>query len=614
MSIEFEFDVADDSNPNFIKVLAKNNGVDIMDFREVGPGGGNGQYRALCGDPRDGQEFLSQLYDMTWEEVLDNYGDFGLLGSSAETPVEEAADSFEAPGKKHLDINDWMDEVWALAQQRYNVPAQHLNLLDAKIAEAFEYDYSPEEVVEAFFGQKDDMEEAHKFTPGKQSSDKKDREEAARSKTKPGKAKWSRADDKVKEKEVDEGPALAALNARSNTPDQNYDPEDAFWQSGPEFQGVAGMFGYKPDGVKGWDAGDKLAKRNANWKKIRNAETELEFPNEGYKMKLKEFFIHEAIWTGDGGRKRGKEDPDTWRDRRKDSKFDGSAPERDDREGRWDKIDRDAQKDEAVGADTDEPKYGDYPPAFDGGGNDAGHEDPASVCPECQGNGFSVQGPDGQWEECSTCTDPATGRTLPPEQWKPSKTAVPKNNEEGWEEPDAAAGKAEWMMGEAHGENAQKKGDHKHKDVGHVPMYQSPHGTKNKPDDAPPIDDPGDGFGEDPDEDMFFGDKQADDYVGRIDDPTSSKVPEPSFDNFDDDPIGDVGFGDIDPGDAPGRWNDRGWPTSQGDDAVTFPEYEGDPNYRRSSRYDSKQGRYVDDAPDEQGFYPRAPEKKSKRK
>ena len=587
MSIEFEFDVADDSNPNFIKVLAKNNGVDIMDFREVGPGGGNGQYRAVCGDPADGQEFLSQLYDMPWEEVLDQYGDFGLLGSSGQ-PVGEAVEEEEpfAPGKQHRDYYQWMAQLDSYAKSK-GIYDDKLDARGDDIMQAFEDDYSPKEVIDTFFNQDegmdeagfaspgpgrflvsydetgrgmgdeqmvaefpsqgqamdfigkqlaagkgtdeqwliddltDDMDEAHKFTPGKQSNDKKDREDASRRKTKPGKGKWSRADGKKIDKDT----------------------------------------------------------------------------NEGFTMNLKSFFIHEAIWTGDGGRgRRGKEDADTWRDRRKDSKFDGSAHERDDKEGRWDKIDRDAQKDEAVGADTDEPKYGDYPPKFDGGGDDPGHEDEPGSCPECHGNGFSVQGPDGQWEECSNCTDPASGRTLPPDQWKSNANLVPNDDDEGFHEPDYEAGKADWMKDEASGERAEKAGHAKDDFDEFEPL----------PDKGPKMDDFG---GEDPSDEMFFGDKTQDDYVGTITDPASAD------DEFKGGPVDDFGPEEEEPGFGSADMYGSGLDPaelSMPDDDVMLPDYEGDPNYRLSnqSKYDFKNKQYVDPKPDAQGFFPRAPLKK----
>ena len=78
-SVEFDFDVTDDINPNFVKTLAKNNGVDIVDYDPLGVGGGNPQYFAVCGDPADGKRFLTYLYDKnSWSEVVDDAGDFGL--------------------------------------------------------------------------------------------------------------------------------------------------------------------------------------------------------------------------------------------------------------------------------------------------------------------------------------------------------------------------------------------------------------------------------------------------------------------------------------------------------------------------------------------------------
>lgn len=78
-TIEFDFDVSSDTNPEFVKSLAKNNGIDIADWVEQGSGGGNAQVFALCGDANDGKKFLTYLYDKeTWNEVVSDFGDYGL--------------------------------------------------------------------------------------------------------------------------------------------------------------------------------------------------------------------------------------------------------------------------------------------------------------------------------------------------------------------------------------------------------------------------------------------------------------------------------------------------------------------------------------------------------
>lgn len=412
-------------------------------------------------------------------------------------PMGEAVedDDFEAPGKQHRDYGKWMDDVWAYAQQRYNVSAQHLNLMSDKISDAFEYDYSPEEVVDAFFGQKDDMDE-------------------------------------------------------------------------------------------------------------------------GYTMKLKEFFIHEAIWTGDGGRRRGKEDADTWRDRRRDDKATHGHEKDDGREGRWDKIDREAQKNEG-------PEVG-----LDKGG---GGMKPDTRCPKCGDEFWAGPGhpsepgykPTVDCPHCGAHFDEDTVESWAQTVW-PAPGNFPKDDDEGFEEPDYQAGKAEWMKGEAfdpdrhkekeykqdraddrrfrskfdkddemagladwekapkkkvseaHGENKGGKGSEKQgKEMDRIDREKRSKKSDRAADKHSRM------FGEpDPEEEMFFGGKDEDDYVGTMTDPAAGQeFKGGKVDDFGDDALEPALF---DPeSDVQSVWDERG--SQHNPDAdVTFPKYD-EPKRERGS-------------------------------
>ena len=285
-------------------------------------------------------------------------------------------------------------------------------------------------------------------------------------------------------------------------------------------------------------------------------------------------------------------------------------------------------------------------------------------CPTCHGVGFAIGGPEGQYDECPNCTDPATGATLPPERWKSTASdagskpsgltrgyddmaAVFGKKSEALGDPGSASarangpgrpfqkggglknlskkmsanrptvggadgisrpvycdvcnqmggnpackycrdaekemGRADYMFGEAHGENAAAKSNKKKSLSGqHVnaPWFSPPRPEEKKPDKGPFVDDFG---GRDPNDVMFFGEPDQEDAVGTMIDP---KSPSDEFkgkkvQDFGEPGEGELaGFGDemstdnaFDDEDIDSIWGPEGHQELPGSD-VQFPEYD----------------------------------------
>ena len=92
--VVFDFDVSgeDISNVQFVKTIVKNNGGEVVDFNPNGPGGGNPNFTVAAPNKAAGREILSQVYDMSWEEVEQSFGDHGLGG------VDEARNAGQFSG------------------------------------------------------------------------------------------------------------------------------------------------------------------------------------------------------------------------------------------------------------------------------------------------------------------------------------------------------------------------------------------------------------------------------------------------------------------------------------------------------------------------------------
>jgi hypothetical protein len=424
-------------------------------------------------------------------------------------------------------IEQWMDDAWAYAQEQKGISAQHLNMMMTKLEEYFENDVPPEDAVEELFGQRDEFDEGanddlgihhldafgagmppdeiggygfepenpgpgdggpggehvpycekcsgigmvgddpceacqgqgyigegHKFTPGNQPQDKKDREEASRSKTKPGKGKWSRADGK----------------------------------------------------------------------KIKT--------DEGFTMNLKEFFVRE-------GRFDSKMDPDDWRDQRRDAKID--FPEED-------YIDTQPPPGPSAGddkyANEDEERYGDFVMV------DSGlsmlmwmHQNP---------------------EEWKKIAHEATENNEYPEDWMLDRGIIRFSDDSN--HPNAKMSESDTI-----GHTGKRDGGEK--EWGKMKSDRRAARNTKEPD-----------FGEDPDDDMFFGSKDDDDNIGTMIDPADDgEFKGGKVDDFGDDELEPALF---DPdSDVQSTWGPEGHQEAPGSD-VNFPEYEPPKRDRYSHWWD----------------------------
>jgi hypothetical protein len=82
----------------------------------------------------------------------------------------------------------------------------------------------------------------------------------------------------------------------------------------------------------------------------------------------------------------------------------------------------------------------------------------SKTCPECRGAGFSIGGPEGQYDECPNCTDPKTGATLPPERWRSTASdagSKPSGLTQGHDSIAAVFGKKSEALGDSGSRSAR---------------------------------------------------------------------------------------------------------------------------------------------------------------
>lgn len=201
-----------------------------------------------------------------------------------------------------------------------------------------------------------------------------------------------------------------------------------------------------------------------------------------------------------------------------------------------------------IPTDPEGGSFGDCPTCHGYGNIMTGAQGQSAECPECGGSGGNVQDGFSDWEQRNS-----------------EDRLQPRDDDEGFYDPSDDAAEAEWKYGmeEAHGERAASRSRFKRSDAEkarHDKFKSSKMGSA------------ADFGGPDPDDEMFFGGEEPEDFDdtddgGDIEDPTSSRNPEP-----------EVGFGpidepevdpehpawpgsvEVDPSDVPGRWNERGIP------------------------------------------------------
>jgi len=179
---------------------------------------------------------------------------------------------------------------------------------------------------------------------------------------------------------------------------------------------------------------------------------------------------------------------------------------------------------------------------------------------------------------------------------KPSEYKMDKADDEKYKPKEDLSGYADWELSaqgkakksgkvsEAHGERAASKSMYKK-----GPMEKERQ-DKHKASGEPQVDDPG-FAGKDPDEEMFFGGKDQDDYIGTMLDPAAGEeFAGKKVDDFGDEPD-DPGFGsDIGPGDVDSTLDTTGgWHHEQPGSDISFPEYEPKELERGSHWWDNKE-------------------------